>query len=584
MLSYLLRSGSKGCRGFSVRGHRWIVPVLACFGALLLAPGSASASIETLAFTPVADTYVDASVPASSFGTSSSMYDDASPTKQSFLRFNVSGLGGRPVLDARLRLYQKDASPQGGRVWSISSNSWAESMTWGSRAAIDGPQLGAFGAVQTGTWYEADLGQFPSDDGTVSLAIDSVSSDGAKWGTRESSTPPQLLVDVEAGTEERDGLSQIAGPTIGSSDPTNLPINHRIAVTSGGRTLVVHGRHADGLQLAWRDRFGTSWHTQTTGAVSDGRLLSGTGTGDWPASIALARDSAGAEHAWVVWGRKSHSYLKPVQMVRLSNLDDPSGPTVGPTRTVDAAPRGAYRPDIAFEAVPGGGARGAIVWGRRSGDALWEVHAAWFTDLDSDTPALHDDAVLTSASTYKRWGRLVPTAAGMRVAARGSSSKLLLYSHDASAPLSSWTAGAAGVTVADDGPAAVALDSGEVLAAVETNTTSHVLTVQRFSASGQPAPPELQLTGYAQPTLVTDGANAWLVMIRKSDGYVVSRQLTAGLWLTTDRVEIGAEGGGNYAWPNAVPRTDGRLRFVVRGPAGGTTRSAVLAFQRPLLP
>jgi hypothetical protein len=567
-----------------VRGHRWIVPLLACLGALLLAPGSASASIETLAFTPVADTYVDASVPGSSFGTSSSMYDDATPIKQSFLRFNVSGLGGRPVLDARLRLYNKDASPQGGRVWSISSNSWAESMTWNSRPAIDGPLLAAFGAVQTGTWYEADLGQFPSGDGTVSLAIDSVSSDGAKWGTRESTNPPQLLVDVEMGTEEHDGLSQIAAPTIGSSDPTYLPINHRIAVTSGGRTLVVHGRHADGLQLAWRDRGGAGWHTQTTGAVSDGRLLSGMGTGDWPASIALAPDSAGVEHAWVVWGRKGYSYLKPVQMARLSNLDDPGGPTVGPTMSVDAAPRGAYRPDIAFEAVPGGGQRAAIVWGRRSGDALWEVHAAWFTDLDSDTPALHHDAVLIGATTATRWGTLSPAATGMRVAARGASGKLRIYAHDATAPLSSWTEGAAGITVADDGPAAVALDSGEILAATETNTTNHVVTVQRFSPSGAPAPPGLQLTGYAQPTLATDGLQAWLVMIRKSDGYVVSRQLTAGLWSPTDRVEIGAEGGGNYAFPNAVRRTDGRLRLVVRGPAGGTTRTAVLAFQRPLLP
>ena len=501
------------------------------------------------------------------------------------MRFNLSGLEGRPVLDARLRLYNKDSSPQGGRVWSISSNSWAESMTWGSRPAIDGPQLGALGAVTSGTWYQVDLGQFPSGDGAASLAIDSASSDGAKWGTRESSTPPQLLVDVEMGTQERDGLSQIAAPTIGSSDPTNLPSNHRIAVTSGGRTLVVYGRHADGLQLAWRDRFAASWHTQSTGAVSDGRLLSGTGTGDWPASIALARDSAGVEHAWVVWGRKSSSYLKPVQMARLSNLDDPSGPSVGPTMTVDAAPRGAYRPDIAFEDVPGGGQRGSIVWGRRSGDALWELHAAWFTDLDSDLPAIHGDAVLTSDSTYKRWGTLVPAAAGMRIAARGSSSKLRIYSHDASAPLSSWTAGAAGVNVADDGgPTAVALDSGDVLAAAETST--NVVAVQRFSASGNPASPELQLTGYANPTLATDGANAWLVMIRKSDGYVVSRQRTAGLWLPTDRVEIGAEGGGGHRWPNAVPRTDGRLRFVVRGPGNGTStsRSAVLAFQRPLLP
>jgi hypothetical protein len=567
-----------------LRAHGPVALALACLGGLGLAPDAASAAIETLSFTPVADTYVDSSAPGSSFEASRSMYDDASPVKQSFLRFNVSGLHGRPVLDARLRLYNKDPSPQGGRVWSISSNSWSEAMTWGSRPAIDGPLLGQFGAVDAGNWYEVDLGQFPSGDGTVSLAIDSTNSDGAKWGTRESVNPPQLLVDVDMGNRVFDGLSEVAAPTVGSSDPTYLPINHRAAVTSGGRTLVVHGRHADGVQLAWRDRFGAGWHNQTTGAVSDGRLLSGTKTGDWPASIATARDSAGAQHAWVVWGRKTYTYLNPVQMVRLTNLDDPAGPTVGPKVTVDAAPTGAYRPDIAFESAPGGVKRGAVIWSRCGEDSLCELHAAWFTDLESDTPALHDESVLTSASSYKRWGTLVPTAAGMRVAARGPSGKLTVYSHDARARLGSWTAGPPGVKVDDDGPAAVAV-SGEVIAAIETDATNHVLTVQRFSETGVPAPPELQLTGYAQPTLTTDGTSAWLVMIRKSDGYVVSRQLVAGtLWTNSDRVEIGAEGGGNYAWPNAVRRVSARLRFVVRGPAGSATRSAVLAFQRPLIP
>jgi hypothetical protein len=570
-------------RALGLGFHGRVALALACFGALILAPGLASAATETLSFTPVADTYVDASLPSSSFGSSVSMYDDASPVKQSFVRFNVTGLSGRPVLDARLRLYNKDSSPQGGRVWSIASNSWSEGMTWDSRPAIDGPLLGQYGAVQSGNWYEADLGQFPGGDGTVSLAIDSTNTDGAKWGTRESANPPRLLVDVEMGTQIHDGLSEVAAPTVGSSDPTYLPINHRVALTSEGRTLVLHGRHADGVQLAWRDRFGTGWHTQTTGAVSDGRLLSGTGTGDWPASIAIARDSAGTQHAWVVWGRTSYTYLKPVQMVRLSDLDDPAGPRVGQTVTVDAAPTGAYRPDIAFESASGGDKRGAVIWSRCGEDAVCELHAAWFTDLDSDTPVLHDESVLTAASTYARWGRLVPTAAGMRVAARGPSSRLTIYSHDARAALGSWTAGAGGVGVADNGPTAVALDSGEILTATETNTTNHVLTVQRFSPAGAPAPPELQLTGYAQPTLTTDGTSAWLVMIRKSDGYVVSRRLVPGSgWSGADRVEIGAEGGGNYAYPNAMRRVSARLRFVVRGPAGGATRSAVLAWQRVL--
>jgi hypothetical protein len=545
----------------------------------------AAAKIETLSFTPEADTYVSSSSPDSIFGSATSMTVDASPTKQAFLRFDLSGIEGRAVLDARLRLNNRDLSPDGGRVWGISSNSWTESATtWNTRPTIDGSQLGSFGAVEAGNWYEATLDpSFLTGDGTYSLAMDSANTDGAGYSTREGSTPPELLVDVDMGLTVHDGLSEVAAPTAGSSDPTNLSTNKRIAVTSGGRTLVVHGRHAQGVQLAWRDRRATGWHRQTTGAVSDGLLLGGTGTGDWPASIALSRDSAGEEHAWVVWGRQSYTYLKPVQMVRLSNLDDPSGPTVGPTIDVDAAPQGGYRPDVAFESIPGGGTRGVVIWGRRSGDTLWELHTAWFTDLDSDTPAIHDDSVLVSDTTYKRWGTLVPTAAGMRAVVKGASGRLRVFAHDASDSLTSWTSGPAGVSAPADDPAAVALDSGEILAAAETDTTNHVLVVQRFSPSGVPASPELELTGYTQPTLATDGTNAWLVMVRKSDGFVISRQLTAGSgWSTTDRVEIGAEGGGNYASPNAVRRTDGRLRFVVRGPAGAATKSAVLEFQRLL--
>jgi hypothetical protein len=81
--------------------------------------------------------------------------------------------------------------------------------------------------------------------------------------------------------------------------------------------------------------------------------------------------------------------------------------------------------------------------------------------------------------------------------------------------------------------------------------------------------------------LASDGSRAWLLMIRASDGLVASREMSsAGAWSSTDRVEIDASAGGNFAWPSAVRSVDGRLRLVVRGPAGGSASSAVLAFQR----
>jgi hypothetical protein len=128
----------------------------------------------------------------------------------------------------------------------------------------------------------------------------------------------------------------------------------------------------------------------------------------------------------------------------------------------------------------------------------------------------------------------------------------------------------------------VSLASGDVLAAIESDTSAHKVTVQRF-ASGGAASVDLQLSGYSMPTIATDGERAWIVMIRNSDGYVVSRSFSAAAgWSEQDREELGAAGGGNYAWPNLLSDATGRLRFIVRGPSGASQRSAVLAVQRLL--
>ena len=540
----------------------------------------ATAHATELTFKPVADAYVDASTPTTSYGTGSSLWVDGSPLKQAFMRFQLDGLAGREIQSVRLRLYQKDASPLGGRVFAISDSGWTEAMTWDTRPAIDGPVLGTFGAVSAGTVYEMELPTaLVTGDGALSLAIDSTISDGNNWGSRESSSgPPKLIVTAGPGPV-RDGLSQVASPTVGSSDPTYYENGHRLAITAGGRLLTVHGRHATGVQLAWRDPDG-AWSNSTTGVTSSGLLLSGTKTGDWPASIALARDSAGAEHAWVVWAGSSASSSKPLQMVRLSNLDSPSGPSVGPTLTIEPATALNLRPDIQFEPRPGTTDRGFITWTKKLADDTYEIATVSFTDLDSDTPIFDERASIEVGPTAKRSATLVPTPTGSLLLVKSNSGYLRLFGRDASAPATSWALLGRGAKVAGLAATATRLDSGEVLAAAESVEDSTVI-VQRFAASGAPAPVELTLSGYKDPTIATDGTRAWLLMVRLSDGLVVSRTFDAGAgWTSTDRVEIGPEGGGGHAYPNAVRRTDGRLRFVVDGPGASSSQSSVLAFQR----
>ncbi|MDQ4095030.1 MAG: DNRLRE domain-containing protein [Actinomycetota bacterium] len=562
------------------------------FSSLIVAlptPASAAPVVETLSFFPVADAYVKALYPDSNFGSSTSLYVDRKDARESLIKFNVSGLDGYRISDVRLRLYQKDVSPSGGRVYEFDDHSWSEStLTWNTR-----PQgykangvIAEFGAVQKGVWYETSLGPIVDGSGLVSLALDSANSDGANWGSRTSATPPALEVDiVEDDANVRDGVSQVAPPSLGSSEPTYHGTQHRVALTEGGRLLAVHGRHATGVQLAWRNPWGP-WRNDTTGSVSDGILLRGTGTGDWSASIALEEDPLGEQHAWVVWAGPAYGSPKPLQMRRLSGLDAPGGPTVGPIVTIAppgvSGQTGNSKVDLGFETAPDGSPRGVITWTRRTGASSWELAYTWFTDLDTDTPSFAGEGTFFSYSGGSYHGTLTPTPDGISWIGRAPTGSMRMFRHDSDHPLTSWTQSNAGIGIGSGSyPSATTLASGDILAVVESSTASDIVKVQRFTPSG-PQPAVAFPAGYAQPTIASDGNEAWIIMIRTSDNTVVSRHFDGTSWSTTDRVEMGLEDGSGYAWPNAVRTTDGRLRFIVEGPTGGPAQNAVLAFQRLL--
>jgi hypothetical protein len=242
--------------------------------------------------------------------------------------------------------------------------------------------------------------------------------------------------------------------------------------------------------------------------------------------------------------------------------------------------------DLSFEEALDGSRRGAVSYFRRATTSTYEFVTAWFTDLDIDTPILHDEAILFTSTNSNLTGTLAPTINGTRLIARSNSGKVGLFAHDPSAPLGTWVKGSAGKSAWDKArPSAVGLSSGDVLVVARTTSTSHDVKVIRFNSSGSTASFDLSLTGYSNPTIASDGTNAWVVMVRDSDGYIVSRQFTPGPgWSTADQVEIGAEGGGGYVWPNLLRETDGRLRFVFGGPyfPGSTTHREVLAYQRSL--
>jgi hypothetical protein len=563
------------------RGARAIVvlALVSAVAALLPATADAARAVDLVGAWSSADTYVDKSLPTTSFGDAPSVLADADPPRQAFLKFDVAGIAGRRVRDVRLRVYQTDGSLNGGRVFSTPADAWDESITWATRPPLQGAPLAEFGPVTVGSWYDVSLGPIISGDGVVSLGIDSPHSDGSAWGSRESDQPAELIVEVERVPGMIvDGVSQLAPRTVGSSDPTEYAGNRRLAVTAGGRQLAVYGRHSEGVQLAWRDPAGT-WQTISRGAVADGLLLGGAGTGDWVASIATASDSLGAQHAWVVWGSTNSAIPRTVQMRRLSDLDGPNGPSVGPAVTIADAAELGRRPDLAFEARQGEPTRAAVTWTRTEADGSHAVVVSWLTDLDSDTPPVHDPVVLVNGTDSAVTATLEPAPDGLRLVARDAGA-LRMFTHRSSV-LTDWTAGRLGIAVASSArPSVVALSTGVALVTSSVDAGATIVTVQRYTADAKPRGEELRLEGYREPVLTTDGTNAWLVMVRAADGAVVSRQRIAGRWSSTDGVELSPSSGGNYQWPNLANPVDGRLRLVVRGPSLNVMQTSVLAFQR----
>ena len=123
---------------------------------------------------------------------------DNSPVKHFLLKFDVSGLNGQPVTRAVVRLYNVDASTGGGDFYPVSDTTWQEeTVTWNTAPAAGTSQLASLGAVNPGLWYEVDLTSFITGDGTYSLRITSLSTNGADYSSKEGAQPPQLVITVD---------------------------------------------------------------------------------------------------------------------------------------------------------------------------------------------------------------------------------------------------------------------------------------------------------------------------------------------------------------------------------------------------
>jgi len=132
---------------------------------------------DTLTFNPTDDATIRADRPDRLIGLDPAIEVDASPVKETLLRFDVEGLAGRDVATATLRLYVTNSSPDGGTIRTSTNSSWDEStVTWNNAPPADGPVVGDLGDVNSGGWAEVDVTAAVTGDGPLTLRASSGST------------------------------------------------------------------------------------------------------------------------------------------------------------------------------------------------------------------------------------------------------------------------------------------------------------------------------------------------------------------------------------------------------------------------
>jgi hypothetical protein len=263
-------------------------------------------------------------------------------------------------------------------------------------------------------------------------------------------------------------------------------------------------------------------------------------------------------------------------MRRLSSLNAPRGPRVGPMVRLAPTGSGHARPDIALE-----GGRAAVVWVDRAADSSFELSVGWITNLSRPRPDLVSRTTLLSSRRTAPAATLVPTSDGLRVVVSSGRGKLRLFKHDEDAPLTRWQRAGGTLDVARRSKPTAAVFGRKQIVAAAGGRRGGILRVVRFRRSGRPKV-LLRLRGYSQPSLTRVGRSVVLVVVRGRDGRVVSRTLRPrGDWTRRDRAELRPTGRRHLAWPSTMRRS-GDLRFIVQGARcpSSPTSNGVLAVAR----
>ena len=122
---------------------------------------------------------------------------------ESYLRFNVSGVGGASIQSAKLRLFvPTEGTVDGPGIYGCTASgcaTWSETgITWNNRPTRATTATADVGAISPGTTVEWNVTPLIAGDGSVTLVVGRTpTTDGVIFRSRNSTATtgqPQLVV------------------------------------------------------------------------------------------------------------------------------------------------------------------------------------------------------------------------------------------------------------------------------------------------------------------------------------------------------------------------------------------------------
>jgi hypothetical protein len=149
----------------------------------------------------LADVTTREAEPARNMGGAMLLEADNSPRERTFLRVQVDGLAGRTVRSAHLRFKVAQptgsASDSGGRIRRITDCGWNEmAVTWNAQPSLSGTVLDTTGDVDYGDIIDFDVTSAITTNGLYCFALDTTSANAVMYTSRETMTPPMLMIDA----------------------------------------------------------------------------------------------------------------------------------------------------------------------------------------------------------------------------------------------------------------------------------------------------------------------------------------------------------------------------------------------------